>query len=246
MPEIAYTEDTVLGGRVHLVQPKEGLRTTSDSLLLAAAIDARPGAEALEMGTGCGGALLAAAWRLKETSFTGVEINPSLADFAQRSVDKNGFSDRLQIETADMTSWAQAYENRFDTVFSNPPYFAPGSIQPPGPDRAQAYIESVSLEAWLKAMLFALKPRGCLVLIHRAAELARLLNLLDNRTGEITVLPVASFAGHEAKRVVIRARKGLKRGRVRLLAPLVMREGADHRFTPELQHIDQGGAIVWP
>jgi hypothetical protein len=54
------TEDTVYQGRVHLVQPEQGFRAGTDSLLLAAALSCRPGGEALEVGCGCGGALLPA------------------------------------------------------------------------------------------------------------------------------------------------------------------------------------------
>ena len=37
------TEDTVYQGRVHLVQPEQGFRAGTDSLLLAAALSCRPG-----------------------------------------------------------------------------------------------------------------------------------------------------------------------------------------------------------
>ena len=41
------TEDTVYQGRVLLVQPEQGFRAGTDSLLLAAALACRPGGEAL-------------------------------------------------------------------------------------------------------------------------------------------------------------------------------------------------------
>jgi tRNA1(Val) A37 N6-methylase TrmN6 len=67
-------------------------------------------------------------------------------------------------------------------------------------------------------MLHSLKPRGSFVMIHRASELARILALIERRTGQIEVMPVRSFPGADAKRVIVRARKGLRSGPMRLLA----------------------------
>ena len=114
----------------------------------------------------------------------------------------------------------KAHENRFDLVFANPPYFEPGRISPPGQGKESAYLESLDLGGWIKAMVFAAKPRASVVMIHRAAELARILTGFDRQTGDITVLPIAAKPGEEARRVLVRGRKGLKRGPVRLLAPL--------------------------
>ena len=77
------TEDTVYQGRVHLVQPAQGFRAGTDSLMLAAALADRAGGEALELGCGCGGALLPAAFRLPEMRFTGVELQPAMAELAR-------------------------------------------------------------------------------------------------------------------------------------------------------------------
>ena len=74
---MSVTEDTVLGGKVTLFQPERGFRAGTDSLLLAAAVSMQPNAHALEIGCGCGGALLPAAWRNTEARFTGLEVDPT-------------------------------------------------------------------------------------------------------------------------------------------------------------------------
>ena len=241
---IPSTRDTVYQGRVALVQPEAGFRAGFDSLVLAAALPLiRPGS-ALELGCGSGGALLPAAFRLPDTSFTAVEQDPGIAALAREGAGLNGFGDRVRIETAEASAWVRAHENRFDLVFANPPYFEPGKISAPGEGKVVGYIESLSLEGWVKAMLFAAKPRAPVVIIHRAAELARILVPLDKQAGEITVLPIASKAGEPARRVLIRARKGLKRGPLTLLAPLVSHD-ADGARTPAAQSIVEGGGIDW-
>ena len=73
------TEDTLYQGRVHLVQPQQGFRAGTDSLLLAAAVACRSGGEALEIGCGCGGVLLPAAWRMDDVRLTGLDLDQALS-----------------------------------------------------------------------------------------------------------------------------------------------------------------------
>lgn len=240
----AVTEDTVYQGRVRLVQPEKGFRAGTDSLLLAAALAARPGTDALEAGCGCGGALLPAAFRLADVRFTGVELDAAMVALASRGVAQNGFDGRVTVESGEVSEWVRSRENRFGLVFANPPYFEAGRISAPGEGKSGAYIEMLSLEGWVKAMVFAAKPRAPVILIHRAAELARILAQLDRQTGDITILPIASKAGEEARRVLVRGRKGLKRGPVRLLAPFITHL-EDGRASPALEAVRRGEAIDW-
>ncbi len=240
----AHTVDTVYQGRVTLFQPVDGFRAGTDSLLLAAALEIPAGGEALELGCGCGGALLPAAFRLPGVRFTGIEKDASVALLAQEGAAANAMTGRVTIETAEASDWVRANENRFGLVFANPPYFEPGRISPPGPGKAGAFIEALSLEAWVKVMIHAAKPRAPVILIHRAADLARLLAQLDRQAGEIVVLPISPKADEPARRVLVRARKGLKPGPLTLLAPLVSHE-ADGRRTPAAQAITEGRAIAW-
>jgi|TARA_R100000656_G_scaffold124870_1_gene104144 tRNA1(Val) A37 N6-methylase TrmN6 len=238
------TEDTLYQGRVTLFQPEKGFRASTDSLMLAAALPEKSGGAALEIGCGCGGALMTAAFRLSQMQVTGVDIDAVMTDLARQSVSSNNFKDRVSVETGNAAEWVRDKENRFDLVFANPPYFEPGRISAPGAEKAGAYLESLSLDGWIKAMAFAAKPRAPIVIIHRAAELARILAVLDRLTGEITVLPIAPKHGEDARRVLVRGRKGLRRGEVRLLAPLVTHT-ADGEASAALDAIRHGRAIDW-
>ena len=64
-------------------------------------------------------------------------------------------------------------------------------------------------------------------MIQRAERLPDLLAASDARIGDLTVLPIAPRQGRKAELVILQARKGGK-GRFRLLAPLVMHQGARH------------------
>ncbi|KCZ90821.1 tRNA1(Val) (adenine(37)-N6)-methyltransferase [Hyphomonas johnsonii] len=241
---ITHSEDTVYQGRVKLLQPLKGFRAGSDSLLLAAALESRENGAFLELGCGCGGALLPAAFRLPEVRFTGVEIDADMVALAQAGTVANGFETRVSVQAGEASDWVKAHENRFDTVFANPPYFEPGRISPPGEGKETAYLESLDVSGWVKAMVFAARPRAPVVLVHRAAELARILTAMDRQTGDITVLPVASKPGEEARRVLVRGRKGLKRGPVRLLAPIYTHDRGGERSTVG-HDVAAGRALQW-
>ncbi len=238
------TEDAVYQGRVTLIQPAKGFRAGMDSLILAASLPHRDGGHALELGSGCGGALLPAAFRHSDMTFTGVEIDPAMAALAQQGVAANGWSARIDVHDAEAGEWVKAHENKFDLVFANPPYFEPGRISAPGEGKESAYLEHLDLPSWIKAMVFAARPRAPIVMVHRAAELARILQGFDKQMGEVTVLPIASKPGEPARRVLVRGRKGLKRGEVRLLAPLVLHE-PDGAVSDVLKAVQAGEAIDW-
>ncbi len=241
---MTISEDILLGGQIRLYQPQKGFRATTDSLLLAAALpDGRR--TALEIGCGCGGALLPAAWRLGETSFTGLEIDGDAAALARRGVEANGFTSRVEIVEGDAACLPADWENRFDLVFANPPYFRSGEISAPGEGKAGAYLESLPLTGWIGSMLYALRPKGMLVMIHRAAELPALMGSLHRRTGEIAIVPVRAHAGADAGRVIIRARKGLRPGPARLLAGIDLHEGKGGPISETMAAIKSGKGLNW-
>lgn len=215
----AFTVDDFYSGRLKVYQPKQGFRAGTDSLLLASALDRFTEGEALEVGCGAGGALIPVAHRLKRTRITGLELDPEMIELAEMGVEANGFRDRITLVHRSAADLPETWQNRFDVVFSNPPFFELGTIQTPGAGKQAAYLESITLKAWINAMLFALKPKGTFVMVHRAADLARILSLIERQSGEITVLPIHSYPGAEAKRVLVRARKGLRPGPMRLLEP---------------------------
>ena len=140
----------------------------------------------------------------------------------------------------------QDWQNRYDLVFSNPPFFETGTIQAPGTGKETAYLETISLKDWINAMLFALRPKGTFVMVHRAADLARILSVIERQAGEISVLPVHSYPGAEAKRVLVRSRKGLRSGPMRLLEPRYLyREKGGARTDWALAMQRDGAGMDW-
>lgn len=240
------TEDWLLNESVRIFQPVKGYRAGLDAILLAASLPERDGATALEIGCGAGGALFPAASRLRTTGFTGLERETVMAQLAERGAEANGFADRVRIVNADVRDMPADWENRFDLVFSNPPYFEAERIQTLGEGRSHAYLADVSLRDWLKYMLFATRPKGRITLIHRAGVLSEILGYLHTRTGQIEVFPVHSSPDDPAKRVIVTARKGLRVGEVVLHRGLCMHpEKGESAYTDEAKAVLGGGALTF-
>src|ERR1700722_12648710 len=141
--------DTFLGGRVRVEQPQTGFRSGLDAVMLAAAVPARPGETALELGAGAGAASLCLAARVPHVAITGVEISADLAMLASRNAAVNGMATRVSFAAADVFALPPALKREFDHVLVNPPFNGEGQASP-DPARARALKDEDQLTDWLK------------------------------------------------------------------------------------------------
>lgn len=245
MSDHLVTYDRFLGGAVTVVQPARGYRAGMDAVLLAASLSARQGESLAEAGSGAGAALLCAAHRLSACHFTGFERDTAAIGLAGQGISANGFSQRADIRSHDVAERPSALENVYDQSFSNPPFFEPGAVRAPAPGKEAAYLAETPLKAWILFLHHITKPGGRITLIHRAAALADLLELLVSRAGEIEVLPIRPTPGAEAGRILVRARKGLRRGPVRLYDGLALHDAAGGPYAARAAACFDGGALEW-
>lgn len=245
MSEPGTTQDWFLDGAVSVIQPAKGYRAGMDAVLLAASLSAESGQHLAEAGCGAGTALLCAAHRLAGSAFTGFERADGVRQLAIAGVMANAMTGRVTVRSHDVGERPREMENQFDQSFCNPPFFEPGTIRSPGSGREDAYLAETPLKAWILFLHHITKPGGRITLIHRAAMLAELLELLGPRTGEIEVLPVRPAPEAAAGRVLIRARKGLRRGPVTLYDGLELHEAAGGPSTARAAEALKGGALEW-
>ena len=239
------THDRFLNGAVTVVQPAHGYRAGLDAVLLAASLEAGAGSHLAEAGSGAGAALLCAAYRLGESRFSGFEREAGFVDLAIQGIAANGFEARVTVREHDIAERPAELENTFDQSFSNPPFFEPGAVRAPAPGKSAAYLATTPLKAWILFLHHITTPGGRITLVHRAAALADLLELLNARTGEIEVLPIRPAPGAEAGRVLVRARKGLRRGPIRLYDGLVLHSAPGGALTARAADALAGGALEW-
>lgn len=241
MNELERTEDALLGGRLRFFQPARGYRVAIDPVLLAAAVPVRPGERVLDAGIGSGAAALCLLAREPGCSVTGIERHPELAALAAANAAANGMAERLQVVEADLLGPPGEV---FDHVMTNPPYHpgAASSASPMDTKRA-AHLAEADLDIWLGACLARLRPKGSLVLIHRADQLDAILAGLWRRAGSVTIFPLwPNGAAKMARRVIVVARRS-SRSPARLCRGLVL-HAPDGRFTDEAEAVLRHGAAL--
>lgn len=241
----AVTEDAVLDGRVKLRQPAAGYRVAVDSVLLAAAVPAAPGERVFEPGAGTGAASLCLARRVEDCHVTGIELQRALVRLAGENVRLNGLTGRVDIMQGDIKGpLPPRISGGFDHVMINPPFGREGAGNPP-PDagKAAAQIETgVGLDGWIACALTQLRRKGSLTVIHRADRLDAVLAALMGGAGEIVVFPLWPGGGKPARRVIVRARKGV--ATPLSLTPGMVLHDADGGYSPEAEAVLRGGALV--
>ena len=247
--EAAFTEDALLGGRVRLRQPAEGYRVAIDPVFLAAAVPASGRESVLDIGCGAGAAMLCLAARVPTCRVTGLELQPALAGLAGDNAALNGFADRVAAVRGDLLGPPpRLAPASFDHAMANPPFLDPAAaMRSPHAGKAAANVEGeADLGAWVGFALTMVRSKGTVTFVHRADRLEILMAALAGRAGEIVVFPLWPGAGKTAKRVLVRATKGVATP-TRLAAGLVLHE-QDGRYTEAAEAVLRGaaGLELWP
>ena len=148
------TLDTILNGRLQVLQTKKGYRFTLDSILLAHFVFLKPRTRAIDLGCGNGIILLIAAKRFPHVNCVGLEIQENLAALARKNTQLNGLDRSVEIFSGDARDIKNIFPTRsFDSVIFNPPYrkLNSGRINP-YPEKAIARHEiNGSLKDFLTA-----------------------------------------------------------------------------------------------
>ncbi|MGD9967235.1 MAG: tRNA1(Val) (adenine(37)-N6)-methyltransferase [Hyphomonadaceae bacterium] len=242
MADLETTEDALLNGRIRIRQPARGYRVNVDTLLLAAAVEARDGARLMEAGAGVGAALLAVAIRNENVSLVGIERDQNIASILRENVAANAMMHRIDIVTGDALDRALSL-GAFDGVFANPPFDSASEGRPPIESRRYAHIADATLDRWIGSLADRLTGGAALTLIHRAAKVPEILAALEGRLGGVEVIPIRARAGEAAARVLVRARKG-SRAPFRLCPELVLHDASGAKYTAETEAILRGEAGI--
>ena len=207
--------DYLLDGRIKITQNVDGYRAGLDAVMLAAACPAQArkindpasaGESVLDLGCGAGAAGLCLAARVENLTITGIEIQPDQAELARINFTENNFV--ADIIIADIKSYAFTPDS-FDHIIMNPPYHdAARHDAPVHSARATAFMED-NLAAWMAAARRTVKTHGSVTIIHRADRVLEILQNMDG-FGATEIIPLWPYAGQNADRVIIRARKGRK------------------------------------
>lgn len=174
------TLDEILSGAVRIYQKKKGYRFSIDSILLTHFASLKKRSRFIDIGCGSGVILLLLAKRFPNTNCVGLEVQESLADLACKNIHINDLENRIQIVRGDARHIKSLFQERsFDAVIFNPPYrkLNSGRVNPL-PEKAIARHELTgSLDNFLKASRYLLKPEGTVFTIFPARRLVELIHL---------------------------------------------------------------------
>jgi tRNA1(Val) A37 N6-methylase TrmN6 len=244
---IEVTEDSLLGGRVHLAQPARGHRAGTDAVLLAASAPVKPGDVVMDVGAATGAVGLMAAARERNARVIFVERDAGLAEICRRNAQANNVDGTIAVaDVLERASRLAAGLNSgaADLVLTNPPFLEEGQSRI-SPDRGRAAAHALpagGLDAWLRACLALLKPKGRLVLIHRADRVSECLSVLGKGLGGLELRFVHPNAERPAIRVLVSGIKG-SRAPLSILPPLIL-NGPDGRFTPQAEALHRGETVL--
>lgn len=223
-----------------LLQPEGSARFSLDALLLAAfAAKSVPNSIgrksffAVELGCGCGAALLGFAMLSPNSCCRGIELESQLAASARVNAEITGLAGRCEFYEADLGQPAlplEAIHDKTAIVLANPPWRKSGEGLPsPSPLRRKAHwADASALGLFLAAAERFLMRRGFFCLILPPARLGDFFGLLaQTRLGLRRILPVSPFADAPAKRLLMLCQKDAAND-ISLDAPLVIHEKDIH------------------
>ncbi|MBR5535308.1 MAG: tRNA1(Val) (adenine(37)-N6)-methyltransferase [Clostridia bacterium] len=166
-------EDLNMGG-YKIIQTKDGFCFGSDAVLLSKFAVFKKGDRVLDLCTGTGIIPVLCWARNSLSSIDAVEIVPSVASMAERTMKLNNLSDKIRVVNADLKNCVEIYgKRRFDAVTCNPPYMNKGGgLVNPKDNLAVARHEIMcTLDDVVRISADMLKPHGKLFMVHRADRL---------------------------------------------------------------------------
>lgn len=227
-----------------MIQPAQGYRAAIDPVLLAAAVPARAGEAVLDLGTGAGAAALCLAARIPGCRITGLELQPELARLASENAVLNALEDRFTVLCGDLAHPPAALGEGYHHVMANPPYLPPERADPAARGDPATVEGAASLAEWIAVAAARGRAGASLAFVHRADRLDEILSHVRGVAGDILVAPLWPRAGEAARRVLVRARKGVANP-TRLGPGLVLHE-ADGAYTAAAQAILRDAAPFEP
>lgn len=219
-----------------------------DAVLLSAWAKAEPGMKILDMGTGTGVIPILMEARCEneirnndkeKCHFTGLEIQPDMAEMADRSVKLNDISGSVKIVCGDIKKASEIFgAASFDVITCNPPYMNENhGLKNPDDSKAIARHELLcTLEDVIREASKCLVSGGKFYMVHRPHRLTEIIETMKKYHIEPKRMRmVHPHIGDEAKMVLI---EGIRSGGsfLKVEAPLVIYD-ENGKYTEEVYSI---------
>jgi tRNA1Val (adenine37-N6)-methyltransferase len=234
------TFDTLFGGKIRIVQEKDGYRFSLDAILLAGFVRLKRGERVMDLGTGIGIIPLILGKRGEGVEeIVGVEIQEKLAELAKTNVRNNDLEGLIHIYQGDMRGVATVFSpSSFDVVVTNPPYYRVrgGRINPSSRKAIARHEIMCTIDDVLQSASYLLKEGGRICIIFPAQRSVKLVDGLRSAMLEPKTLRwVYSRENEGAKFILTEAYKGGGEG-VKVLPPFFV-YAHDGNYTPEMERL---------
>ena len=192
-----------------IIQNKDGFCFGIDSILLTDfAKNIKQNSKVIDLGTGTGIIPILLYGKTKNTKFVGVEIQPEVAEMANRSVKLNLLENNIEILNTNILELSKIYNRgSFDVVTTNPPYkkINTGVINENNKKLISRHEITASLEDFIRTASFLLKDLG---------EFYRLVDIFyEMRKNKIEPKKIKFIYPNKNKKTNLVLIKGIKNGK---------------------------------
>ncbi len=210
-----------------------------DAVLLSGFATAKSGEKVLDLGTGTGIIPILMEAKTKGRHFTGLEIQPDMAEMAARSVAYNHLEEKIRIVTGDIKEASHIFgAASFDVVTSNPPYMNDAhGLKNPDLSKAIARHEiCCTLEDVVREASRLLVNGGRFYMVHRPFRLVEIFEVMRRYKLEPKRMKlVHPYVDKEPNLVLL---EGIKGGgsMIRIEKPLIV-YASEGVYMPEIYEI---------
>lgn len=198
-----------------IIQNKDGFCFGIDSILLTDfAKNIKQNSKVIDLGTGTGIIPILLYGKTKNTKFVGVEIQPEVAEMANRSVKLNLLENNIEILNTNILELSKIYNRgSFDVVTTNPPYkkINTGVINENNKKLISRHEITASLEDFIRTASFLLKDLGEFYMVHRPDRLVDIF--YEMRKNKIEPKKIKFIYLNKNKKTNLVLIKGIKNGK---------------------------------
>lgn len=176
--------------------------------------------------------------------FTEVELQPRIADMAQRSIDLNELGDRYRVLNLDIADvFTKIPKDSADVVLCNPPYFPVTAKSQKNPNQYLAIARheiKTNLAMVAQQMSGLLKMNGHGYLVHRPDRVSEILATLErNRLVPKRIRFIYPKPDRDANIMLVEVIKDGKPGGQKIVPPLIVNDDAGN-YLPEVRKLLYG------
>jgi tRNA1Val (adenine37-N6)-methyltransferase len=197
-----------------IIQDKNGFCFGIDSVLLSDYAKNLKNKKVIDLGTGTGIINILLSGKTENCEFTGIEIQPEVADMAERSIKLNNLENKIKIINNNILELKNIYKkNSFDVVVTNPPYkkINTGVVNVNDKKIISRHEITASLEDFIEIASFLLKDFGEFYMVHRPDRLVDIFNIM--REKNIEPKKIKFVYPNKNKKTNLVLIKGIKNGK---------------------------------